>query len=48
MEEITHTSPQGHRHYQWQAEIDLDQILADESAEQATWPWWKKVYKGFC
>jgi amino acid transporter len=29
-------------------EIDLDQILADERAVRATWPWWKKAWKTFC
>jgi len=29
-------------------EIDLAQILADERAAQASWPWWKKAYKLFC
>lgn len=29
-------------------EIDLAQILADERAVQATWPWWKRMYNLFC
>jgi amino acid transporter len=29
-------------------EIDLDQILAEERAVRATWPWWKKTWKAFC
>lgn len=29
-------------------ELDLDQILADERAVRATWPWWKKTWKAFC
>lgn len=29
-------------------EIDLDQILADERAAWASWPWWKKAWKTFC
>lgn len=29
-------------------ELDLEQILADERAERASWPWWKKAWKTFC
>ncbi|OAL21690.1 hypothetical protein AYO22_07632 [Fonsecaea multimorphosa] len=29
-------------------EIDLEQILADERAIRATWPWWKKTWNTFC
>lgn len=29
-------------------ELDLPRILAEERAEQASWPKWKKVYKLFC
>ncbi|KIW41990.1 uncharacterized protein PV06_05582 [Exophiala oligosperma] len=29
-------------------EIDLEQILADERALHATWPWWKKTWHFFC
>ncbi|KAA8894141.1 amino acid permease-domain-containing protein [Sphaerosporella brunnea] len=29
-------------------ELNLDAILAEERAEQATWPMWKKTYKFFC
>lgn len=29
-------------------ELDLTQILAEERAEQANWPWWKKAYKTVC
>ncbi|KAL6243887.1 histidine permease [Rhinocladiella similis] len=28
-------------------EIDLEQILADERATHATWPWWKKTWHFF-
>ncbi|KAF1986668.1 AAT family amino acid transporter [Aulographum hederae CBS 113979] len=31
-----------------QREMDLPALLAEERAEKATWPWWKKVYKIFC
>lgn len=29
-------------------ELDLDQLLAEERAEKAQWPMWKKAYKFFC
>lgn len=29
-------------------ELDLTAILAEERAEQAKWPLWKKVYKTVC
>jgi yeast amino acid transporter len=29
-------------------ELDLEHILAEEKAVQATWPRWKKVWKTFC
>ena len=29
-------------------DLDLEHLLAEERAEQATWPKWKKVYKWFC
>jgi len=29
-------------------ELDLDQILAEERAERASWPAWKRYYKLFC
>lgn len=29
-------------------ELDLAEILAEERAERATWPRWKKAYKFFC
>jgi len=29
-------------------EMNLAEILAEERAVQATWPWWKKLYKLFC
>ena len=29
-------------------ELDIDQLLAEERAEKARWPAWKKVYKFFC
>ena len=29
-------------------ELDLAQILAEERAEKATWPRWKKIYKTVC
>ena len=29
-------------------EMDLTEILAEERAEQATWPWWKKAWKFLC
>lgn len=31
-----------------QRELNLEAILAEERAEQAQWPIWKKVYKWFC
>lgn len=29
-------------------EMNLAQILAEERAIQAKWPWWKKVYRTVC
>jgi amino acid transporter len=29
-------------------EMNLQEILAEERAIQATWPWWKKVYRTVC
>jgi len=29
-------------------ELDLTEILAEEAAIRATWPWWKKWYKFMC
>lgn len=29
-------------------ELNIEALLAEERAEQATWPTWKKVYKWFC
>jgi amino acid transporter len=29
-------------------EMDLPALLAQERAEQALWPWWKKIWKTFC
>ena len=29
-------------------EMDLTEVLAEERAEQATWPWWKKAWKFAC
>jgi amino acid transporter len=29
-------------------ELNIDALLAEERAEKATWPAWKKVYKFFC
>ncbi|OAP62407.1 hypothetical protein AYL99_04610 [Fonsecaea erecta] len=29
-------------------ELDLEQILAEERAIRATWPWWKKAWNTFC
>lgn len=29
-------------------ELDLQQILADERAARAQWPWWKKVWNTMC
>lgn len=29
-------------------ELDLAELLAEERAEKATWPMWKKVYRFFC
>lgn len=29
-------------------EMDLQEILAEERAIQAKWPWWKKVYRTIC
>jgi yeast amino acid transporter len=29
-------------------DLDLDHLLAEERAERASWPAWKKVYKWFC
>lgn len=29
-------------------EMNLAELLAEERAEQAKWPIWKKVYKTFC
>jgi len=29
-------------------DLNLDEILAEERAERATWPWWKKAWKLFC
>jgi amino acid transporter len=29
-------------------EIDLKEILAEERAEKAKWPMWKKIYKTVC
>lgn len=29
-------------------EMNLQEILAEERAIQATWPWWKKIYRTVC
>lgn len=29
-------------------EMNLKEILAEERAIQAKWPWWKKVYRTVC
>lgn len=29
-------------------EINIAELIADEKAEQAAWPKWKKVYRFFC
>ncbi|PNS17827.1 Cationic amino acid transporter 1 [Sphaceloma murrayae] len=29
-------------------EMNIDQLISEEKAEQATWPRWKRIYKMFC
>lgn len=29
-------------------DLDVQHLIAEERAERATWPWWKKVYHIFC
>jgi len=29
-------------------EMNIEQLVAEEKAERASWPKWKKVYKFFC
>lgn len=29
-------------------EMNIEQLISEEKAEQAAWPRWKKVYKLFC
>jgi amino acid transporter len=29
-------------------DLNLAELIAEENAEKATWPRWKKIYKLFC